>query len=154
MRQFLFSQYQYLLYEQMRLSSDERLAGIASKALKETTYHVRWSSEWVIRLGDGTPESHARINHSLANLWAYTGEFFKPDEADLAMAEQGIAPSPLSLKEAWSDAVRAVLEEATLAFPEGVWQHGDGKTGYHTEHLGYILAEMQYLQRAYPGSEW
>lgn len=154
LRQFFFSQYQCLLYEQLQQSTDERLSGIASKALKESTYHLRWSSEWVIRLGDGTPESHARIGQSLADSWSYTGEFFEPDAVDREMEKMGIAPSLPSLKQAWRDAVRHVLEEATLEMPADSWQHGNGRAGYHTEHLGYILAEMQFLQRAYPGSQW
>jgi ring-1,2-phenylacetyl-CoA epoxidase subunit PaaC len=154
MRQFFFSQYQYLLYAQLQQSSDERIAGIAAKAQKETTYHLRWSSEWVVRLGDGTPESHARMQRSLLELWPYTGEFFQPDAVDLAMAQAVIAPNPETYRQPWTDAVRTILDEATLEMPEGGWQHDGGRKGYHTEHLGFILAEMQFLQRAYPGSQW
>ena len=154
LRQFFFSQYQHLLYTQLQQSRDERIAGIAAKALKETTYHLRWSSEWVLRLGDGTAESHARMQRSLTELWPYTGEFFQPDAVDLEMETSGIAPSPETYHKAWMDAAGAILDEATLQVPAGGWQQTGGRTGYHTEHLGFILAEMQFLQRAYPGSAW
>jgi ring-1,2-phenylacetyl-CoA epoxidase subunit PaaC len=154
MRLFLVSQYQFLLYTQLQRSADERLAGIAAKAVKETTYHLRWSSEWVIRLGDGTAESRARIARSLDELWPYTGEMFQPSAAEDAMALAGIGPDLSSLRADWEQGVRNVFEEATLDMPPAGWQHAGGKSGNHTEHLGFILGEMQYLQRAYPGAEW
>jgi len=154
MRLFLFSQFQYLLYRQLEGSSDERLAGIAAKAVNETTYHLRWSSEWVIRLGDGTAESHARIARSLEELWPYTGEMFQPSAAEEAIALAGIGPNMTALHGQWESEVKLIFEEATLEMPPPGWQHSGGKSGYHTEHLGYILAEMQYLQRAYPGCDW
>lgn len=154
LRLFLVSQYQHLLYMQLQQSTDERLAGIAAKAVKETTYHLRWSSEWVIRLGDGTAESRARIARSLEELWPYTGEMFRPTDAEQAMALAGIGPDLLSLRPDWERGVQNVLEEATLEIPPEGWQHAGGKSGNHTEHLGFILAEMQYLQRAYPGCTW
>lgn len=153
-RLFLFSQYQWLLYRMLERSADERLGGIAAKAVKETTYHLRWSSEWVIRLGDGTAESRARIARSLEELWPYTGEMFQPSDAEEVMALAGFAPDLKALRADWEQGVKTVFEEATLEMPPPGWQHSGGKSGYHTEHLGYILAEMQYLQRAYPGCTW
>lgn len=147
LRQFFFSAYQYFLYQQLQNNKDEHLAAIAAKALKEVTYHVRWSSEWVIRLGDGTSESRQRMEKAIDTLWSYTGELFIP-----ASYEQDIDLS--FVKEQWDEKVRSVFEEATLTLPADTWMHSGGKQGIHTEHLGYILAEMQFLQRAYPGAEW
>lgn len=149
LRQFLFSQYQYLLYQQLQQSNDEQLAAIATKALKEVTYHLRWSSEWVIRLGDGTEESHNRILKAVDELWRYTGEMFIPVNYE---KESGI--DFIRLKEEWMNKVKEVFEEATLTVPEKVFMQTGGKEGKHTEHLGYILTELQYMQRAYPGCEW
>lgn len=148
-RQFLFSQYQYLVYQQLQASSDETLAAIAAKALKEVTYHLRWSSEWVIRLGDGTDESHKRMLKAIDELWRYTGELFisvdyeKESEVDFTR-----------LKEEWMNKVKEVFDEAALTFPEKFFMQIGGKEGKHTEQLGYILTELQYMQRAYPGCEW
>ena|SRR6218665_1759241 len=145
---FFFSVYAKLLYEQLLCNEDEQLAAIAEKSLKETSYHVRWSSEWVVRLGDGTEESHMRLKNALQYLWPFTGEMF-------AAAAFEKAIDLVSIKEKWQQQVQAVFEEATLAMPDmnRVMQSG-GKQGIHTEHMGYILAEMQYLQRTYPGAEW
>jgi len=149
LRQYLFSQFQYLQFRQLSKHKDERLAAIAAKSFKETTYHLRWSREWVIRLGDGTAESHARMVAALKEMWPYTGEMFmsaQPDEAlglNLAMLQQE-----------WEQEVQQVFAEAKLDMPHGVFMHSGGKSGRHTEHLGFILAEMQYMQRAYPGCEW
>ena len=151
LRQFLFSAYQYLLYQHVQNGKDEQLAAIAEKSIKETTYHLRWSSEWVIRLGDGTAESNRRMKAAIENLWMYTGELFEP--AGYESAE--ITGFDLStLKDAWDAKVHTVLEEATLPIPKTMYMHKGGKSGIHTEHLGYILAELQYLQRTYPGAEW
>jgi len=149
LRQYFFSQYQYLLYQQMQQSSDEQLAAIATKALKEVAYHLRWSSEWVIRLGDGTEESHKRILKAIDELWRYTGELFVPADFE---KEAGIDFD--KIKENWFLKVKKVLDEATLPVPEKVFMQSGGKEGKHTEHLGYILTELQYLQRTYPGCEW
>ena len=155
LRQFFFSAYQHLLYEQMLQSKDETLKAIAEKSLKEVTYHVRWSSEWVIRLGDGTEESHQRISKALEELWSYTGEFFMPADYETAAANDGIGVDVIALQQPWLDKVQEIVQEATLTMPEAkTYMQTGGKTGLHTEHLGYILAEMQYLQRAYPGVEW
>ena len=149
LRQYFFSQYQYLLFEQLQNSSDEQLAAITAKALKEIKYHLRWSSEWVIRLGDGTAESHQRMLHAIDELWSYTGELFLPADYE---KQNGI--DFLLLKDAWMTRVNAIFEEATLFIPENVFMQTGGKTGIHTEHMGYILAELQFVQRAYPNSEW
>ncbi len=149
LRQYFFSQYQYLLFEQLQNSSDEQLAAITAKALKEIKYHLRWSSEWVIRLGDGTAESHQRMLHAIDELWSYTGELFLPADYE---KQNGI--DFLLLKDAWMKSVKAIFEEATLSIPEKGFMQTGGKTGIHTEHMGYILAELQFVQRAYPNSEW
>ena len=159
LRQFFFSAFQHLLYEKLLHSKDTTLAAIAEKSLKEVTYHLRWSSEWVIRLGDGTDESRDRMVEALSELWSYTGEFFMPADYETAMVKEGIGIDVMELKASWQNKVQEILYEATLPSPEGEgsevrWMHSGGKTGFHTEHLGYILAEMQYLQRSYPGVEW
>lgn len=153
LRQFLFSQYQYLLFEQLENSKDEQLAAIAEKSLKEITYHLRWSGEWVIRLGDGTEESHQRMIKAIDELWRYTGEMFTPADYEKT---SGIDFN--KIKEDWSQKVEIVFDEASLIPPLGgggaAFMQTGGKTGKHTEHLGYILTELQYMQRAYPGCEW
>ena len=154
LRQFLLSQYQYLLYRQLQNSKDEQLAAIATKSLKEVTYHLRWSSEWIIRLGDGTEESHNRMLHAIDELWGYTGEMFEAVSYELQVAGEGIGVDIASLKEQWTNKVKEVFEEATLPVPEKVFMQTGGKEGKHTEHLGFILTELQYMQRAYPNSEW
>lgn len=138
---FFFSSYQLGLYEKLSASEDEQLAAIAVKSLKEVKYHVRWSSEWVLRLGDGTAESNTRIQNSLNELWCYTGEFFENLEFE-------------NLKAEWMKRVTSILDEATLHIPPTDHMHSGGSTGVHTEHLTLLLDEMQYLQRAYPGCEW
>ena len=154
LRQFFYSVYQYLLYEKMQESKDDQLAAIAAKSLKEVTYHVTWSSEWVIRLGDGTEESHARMLHAISELWPYTGELFEPAPYETALISEGVAVDLAAIKELWLQKINEVFAEATLAVPENVFMHNGGKTGTHTEQLGYILTELQYLQRTYPGASW
>jgi ring-1,2-phenylacetyl-CoA epoxidase subunit PaaC len=154
LRQFLFSTYQFYLFQQLQKSKSVTLAAIAEKAIKEVTYHLRWSAEWVIRLGDGTKESHQRITNALLDLWMYTGELTGACEYEIKLAAEGVAADVNSFKEQWMNKVKEVLEEATLRIPENQWMQTGGKEGKHTEHLGYILAEMQYLQRTYPGAEW
>jgi len=154
MRQFLFDAWHLPMLEALQGSADERIADIARKATKEVTYHLERSSDLVIRLGDGTEESHARMQAALDDQWTYAGEFFVADDADTSMAEAGIAPAPASLKPAWDATVDAVLKEATLERPSGTFVHKGGRQGRHTEHLGHLLAEMQFLQRAYPGAKW
>ncbi len=130
------------------------MAEIAAKAVKEVAYHRERSADLVIRLGDGTAESHRRMQAALDDLWPYTGELFLGDEADAAMAAAGVAPTPEALRPEWDAAVSEVLEAATLARPAGTFFHKGGRRGVHTEHLGFLLAEMQFLQRAYPGASW
>jgi ring-1,2-phenylacetyl-CoA epoxidase subunit PaaC len=216
LRQFFISAYQYLLYTTLRDSRDTELAAIAEKSLKEVSYHLRWSSEWVIRLGDGTPESSSRLQKALDDLWKFTGELFLPASYERELAKEGIAADLSLLKEQWETRVREVFAEAQLFVPGGAeareggretrgvgsgedgksaggreggvnsegkggretrgvgsgedgkragkgaipgtdratWMQMGGKEGRHTEHLGYVLAEMQFLQRAYPGCEW
>lgn len=149
LRQYFFSQYQLLLFQQLQQHSDEQLAAIATKAIKETTYHVRWSSEWVIRLGDGTDESHNRMLHAIDELWRYCGELFELADYETAM---GIDLVPI--KQTWTEKVTAVFDEAKLPVPQNVFVQKGGKQGVHTEQLGYILTELQYLQRTYPGAKW
>jgi ring-1,2-phenylacetyl-CoA epoxidase subunit PaaC len=157
-RQFYFDHAHLLLLNGLTTSTDGRLAEIAAKAVKEVAYHVERSADWVVRLGDGTEESHARMQHALDKHWPYTGELFAADEVDLELAKRGVAPDPRPLREPWLAAVRAVVDEATLTMPSGEWmqgtRRGGGKQGVHTEHLGHLLAEMQFLQRAYPGAQW
>ena len=149
LRQFFFSQYQFLLFQLLRNSKDDQIAAIAEKSLKEVAYHLRWSSEWVIRLGDGTDESHRRIKKAADELWRYTGELFIPAEYE---SEMGIELE--KLKEEWDQAVKIIFHEASIIIPGEVFMQTGGKKGIHTEQLGYILTELQYLQRAYPGCEW
>lgn len=155
MRQFLFDSWHDVLLRGLLASSDARIAGIAEKSLKEVTYHLHRSGDLVVRLGDGTDVSHRKMQDALDALWTYAGEMFVYDAVDLAMVEQGVAPAAESLRAAFLDHVAEVLEEATLRMPplEAYMQRG-GKQGRHGERLGYILAEMQFLQRAYPGVAW
>jgi ring-1,2-phenylacetyl-CoA epoxidase subunit PaaC len=153
-RQVLIDAFQLELYERMATSTDERLAAIAAKSVKEVRYHLRYSSGWLVRLGDGTEESHARVQSALDSLWPYTVELFAEDELDRAMAEQGVAPRLPEVQAAWSVRILKILAEATLTRPKDRPHSWHGKRGQHSEHLGYILAEMQHLQRAYPGARW
>lgn len=154
MRQFFFDAYRKPLFERLVHSKDEMIAAIAEKSLKETKYHLKHSSEWVIRLGDGTEESHDKMEAALDELWKYTSEIFYTDEVDQELTEKGILPDMAGLKEEWEATVNNVITEATLQIPKNNWKQEGGRKGLHTEHLGYILAELQYMQRAYPGMEW
>ena len=153
-RQFFFDAWHSLYVTALVQSTDTALREIAEKAIKEITYHLRFSSDWVIRLGDGTEESHQKMQAAIDQLWVYTGELFLPSEIDNAAAAAGIAPDLADLQSAWKQKVEEVLTEATLTIPAETYMQRGGKTGVHTEHLGYLLAEMQYLQRAYPGNQW
>ena len=154
LRQFFFDAYRKPLFEKLQHSTDKHLAAIAEKSLKETKYHLKHSSEWVIRLGDGTEESNARIQDSLNTLWRYTNELFFTDEVDAELVEKGIVPSLQEIQNQWNATVTAVLNEATLTIPTNNWKQEGGRKGLHSEHLGYILAELQYMQRAYPNMQW
>lgn len=154
LRQFFISQYQYLLYNSLINCKDEQLSAIAEKGLKEVTYHLRWSSEWVIRLGDGTEESHRRMTNALEALWTYTGEFFIPAAYEQFLIDNGTIPSQDELKLTYQENISSILKRANLNPPSGSFMQKGGKTGIHTEHLGPLLAELQYMQRTYPGAEW
>ncbi len=155
MRQFLYDCWSQVMLSKLAGSTNERIAAIAEKASKEVAYHVERSGDTVIGLGDGTEESHARMQAALDYLWPYVGEMFQSDEVDAAMVTAGIAPDPASLRAEYDAKVQAVLSEATLSIPGGKYSHKGGRTGYmHTEHLGHMLCTMQWLQRAYPGASW
>jgi ring-1,2-phenylacetyl-CoA epoxidase subunit PaaC len=155
LRQFYFDAFHYFQLHGLLKSSDARIAEIAAKSIKEVTYHLRRSGDLVVRMGDGTAESHAKAQQAASDLWPYTGEMFAYDAIDDAMAGAGIAPPAGELRAAFLHHVAEVFEEATLTMPPpDAWMHSGGKQGRHTEHLGYLLAEMQFLQRAYPGAEW
>jgi len=149
LRQFFFSTYQQLLFQQLLSHSDERIAAIAEKTLKEVNYHVRWSSEWVIRLGDGTAESHRRLEQAIQDLWLFTGELFTSTQYEI---ESGVDVA--LLRSNWEEKIRSNFEEASVEMPTNVFARTGGKTGLHSEHLGFMLAELQYLQRSFPGCEW
>jgi ring-1,2-phenylacetyl-CoA epoxidase subunit PaaC len=157
-RQFYFDQWHLLVLQALGASCDSRIAEIATKAQKEVAYHADRSADWVIRLGDGTDQSHDRMQAALDELWPYTGEMFVPDAIETALIERGIAADIRKLHEPWLANVRGILQEATLTLPSGAWMQGGdgrgGKQGIHTEHLGHLLCEMQFLQRAYPGLRW
>lgn len=154
LRQFFFSTYQDLLYSRLQNSRDTQLAAIAQKALKEVTYHLRWSSEWVIRLGDGTEESSLRMHNAIDALWPYTGELFRASDFEIKAVKTGIGVDVQGLNESWLKKIKEVFDEATLPLSVTSFFQTGGKEGKHTEHLGYILAEMQYLQRTYPEAKW
>lgn len=154
-RQFLFDAFNYYLYEALLNSHDDQLSAIAAKAIKEITYHLRYSSEWMIRLGDGTALSHQKMQQALDDLWMYTGELITESEADRQMKEMGIGADLNQIKLLYQEKVRAVLQEATLKAPDNNWMQQGGKSGSrHSEHLGFILAELQFVQRAYPNMNW
>ncbi|MFN3658001.1 MAG: 1,2-phenylacetyl-CoA epoxidase subunit PaaC [Pseudolabrys sp.] len=153
-RQLLYSAFAHPHFEALTRSKDETLAAIAAKAVKEMAYHLRHSAEWTIRLGDGTDDSHARAQAALDELWPYTGEMFEVDQIDRALVEAGVAADPTALRGAWSKTIDDVLAEATLTRPRDGYMQSGGRTGVHSEHLGHILSELQFLQRAYPGATW
>jgi ring-1,2-phenylacetyl-CoA epoxidase subunit PaaC len=153
-RQWLIDAWQLEVYEALQASADTRLAGIAAKALKETRYHYRFSRAWLVRLGDGTQESHRRVQDSVDALWKFTGELFAADEIDERLAAAGVAPRLGALQPSWSARVGEALQEATLTRPAAMAFPWHGKRGIHSEHLGHMLAEMQFLQRAYRGAQW
>jgi ring-1,2-phenylacetyl-CoA epoxidase subunit PaaC len=153
-RQFYFDAWHLPLLQALAGSADPRIAEIAAKSAKEVAYHLERSTDWVIRLGDGTDESHARMQAAANDLWSFTGELFAADDLDRSMAEAGIGADLVALREPWLARVRDVFAEATLDVPGDAWMQRGGKQGVHTEKLGYLLTEMQFLQRAYPGATW
>jgi len=153
-RQFLFDAWHAPLLRALACSKDARIAGIAAKSAKEAAYHIERSGDWVIRLGDGTDISHAKMQKAIDDLWMYTGEMFTADAAELSLIEKGIAADVRTLATPWRQHVEALLTEATLTVPDDAFMQKGGKEGLHTEHLGHLLAEMQILQRSYPGARW
>jgi ring-1,2-phenylacetyl-CoA epoxidase subunit PaaC len=153
-RQFLFDAYDVLFLDALRGSAHGDLAGIAAKAHKEARYHLRHSAEWVVKLGDGTAESHGRVQAALDDLWHYTSELFTTDDVDRRLRSAGIAPDIGALETAWRDRVTAVVHQATLELPESTGAMLGGRRGRHTEHLGHLLAEMQIVARSFPGAQW
>jgi ring-1,2-phenylacetyl-CoA epoxidase subunit PaaC len=153
-RQFYYSAFADPYWRAMMRSSDAMLAAIAAKAEKESAYHLRHAAEWLIRLGDGTAESHRRAQDAVDALWSYTGELFEADAPEQTLMAQGVAIDPASLRTGWHDTLREVLAKATLTQPDGTWMQSGGRAGHHSEHLGHLLAEMQHLQRTYPGATW
>ena len=153
-RQWLIDAWQREIYQGLATSRDTRLAAIAAKALKETRYHLRFSSSWLVRLGDGTSESHARAQRALDELWRFTTELFSADEVDERMYAAGIAPALAALAPGWSAQIDQDLAAATLRRPAAHAYPWQGKRGVHSEHLGHLLGEMQHLQRSYPGAQW
>ena len=153
-RQFFFDAFHFQLLEGLKQSSDHHLAAIAQKSIKEVTYHLRFSSEWMIRLGDGTPLSHEKMQQAVNDLWMFTGELYTPDEIDSEAAQMGFGVDLDDLKPFYKEMLTETLDKATLVAPESSWMQTGGKQGRHSEHLDYILAEMQQLPRALPGLKW
>jgi ring-1,2-phenylacetyl-CoA epoxidase subunit PaaC len=153
-RQVLFESWYVLLLDALTRCSDEGISVIAARAIKEVRYHLRHSSQWLVRLGDGTQERHARVQQSLDELWRFTGEMFAPDDLDDEMRAVFNGPHLEIIEAQWREDVAAVISEATLTMPDDQWMASGGKQGRHTEYLGHVLAEMQYLQRTYPGATW
>lgn len=153
-RQLFVSVFEYLFYSELEKSKDETLAAIAKKVSKEVKYHMQHAVDWTIRLGDGTEESHKRMQTAINDLWMYTGELFEMDEVDMLLMREGIAIDLIPVKAHWYTYIKSTLGEATLTLPEDLYMQTGSKKGIHTENLGHILSEMQYLQRAYPDAKW
>jgi ring-1,2-phenylacetyl-CoA epoxidase subunit PaaC len=153
-RQFLFSTWYYHFLEALHNSQDEFLKGFAAKSIKEVKYHFQHSRDWMLRLGAGTEESHARMQNALNEIWQFTGEMFVNSPAETAAIADGVGVNNPELLDTWRRIVSAVVQEAELTLPEDAWMQKGGKEGKHSEHIGFVLAEMQFLQRAYPGSKW
>ena len=153
-RQFFIDAFNKLFLESLADSKDKQLSSIAQKSIKETNYHIRHSSKWIIRLGDGTPESNSRVQSSINDLWVYTGELFTMDQSENNLINKKIAVDRTKLKSRWDIIVNDCLKEATLTRPKDAYMKIGGRAGIHTEHLGHLLSDMQYLQRAYPGAKW
>ncbi len=153
-RQFLYDSYNFYFYNELKNSSDKRLAAIAEKSLKEITYHLRFSSEWMIRLGDGTEVSHEKMQNALEDLYPFWGELVQAEDYETALLAFGVSVDLNKIKPGIEAKVKEIMEKATLKLPEISWFQSGGKKGHHTEQLGFILTDLQYLQRTYPGAEW
>jgi ring-1,2-phenylacetyl-CoA epoxidase subunit PaaC len=153
-RQFFYSVFADLYWRAMMKSNDPTLAAIAAKSEKESAYHVRHSSEWMVRLGDGTDESHSRAQTAVDDLWAFTGEMFAVDASERGLIETGVAIDPATLRPQWQVTIAKVLDEATLIQPDSGWMQQGGREGRHSEHLGHLLSELQSMQRSFPGATW
>ena len=153
-RQWIFDTFRLPFYEALQHSADSQLAAIAEKSLKETKYHWKHSSEWIIRMGDGTEESNKRVNDALILLWKFSDELFFMNDVDRELIAQGIAIDLESLRPIFNERIQLVLQQATLQLPDSKWKLNGGRLGRHTEHFGHLIAEMQYMQRAYPNMEW
>jgi len=153
-RQFFYAAFADLYWRAMMKSTDATLAAIAAKSEKESAYHVRHCSEWIVRLGDGTEESHRRAQTGIDDLWAYTGEMFAVDDSERGLIDAGIAADPASLQPQWLKTISAIVSEATLALPANDWMQQGGRSGRHSEHLGHLLSELQSMQRTFPGTTW
>lgn len=154
LRQFFFDTWHFFLLQALSSAPDERVREIAQKSLKEVTYHVRRSTDWVVRLGDGSEESHKRMVSALEELWPYSGELFAADDVDVRINAGAFALDLGALTSRWTEHVKTTFAQAKLPLPKEGWQQSGGKRGVHSEHLGYLLADLQFLQRAYPGNSW
>src|SRR4051812_38706297 len=153
-RQFFYSVFADLYWRAMMNSGDATLAAIAAKSEKESAYHVRHCSEWMVRLGDGTEESHRRAQNAIDDLWAYTGEMFEADHSENGLIDAGVAVDPATLRAQWLGTISGVLHEATLTLPKSEWMQQGGRSGRHSEHLGHLLSALQSMQRTFPGATW
>jgi ring-1,2-phenylacetyl-CoA epoxidase subunit PaaC len=153
-RQFFYAAFADLYWRAMMKSADSTLAAIAAKSEKESAYHLRHSSEWIIRLGDGIEESHARAQAAIDHLWAYTGEMFEADDSERGLIDAGVAIDPVALRPLWLKTVTEIVSEATLVLPNNDWMQQGGRSGGHSEHLGHLLSELQSMQRTFPGATW
>jgi ring-1,2-phenylacetyl-CoA epoxidase subunit PaaC len=153
-RKLFYSAFADLYWRAMMASRDATLAAIAAKSEKESAYHLRHTAEWIIRLGDGTDESHARAQAGIDNLWAFTGEMFAVDDGERGLIDAGIAVDPGSLRDRWLKTITDVVGEATLTLPQNNWMQQGGRSGRHSEHLGHLLSELQHMQRTFPGQTW
>jgi ring-1,2-phenylacetyl-CoA epoxidase subunit PaaC len=153
-RQFFYAAFADLYWRAMMKSRDATLAAIAAKSEKESAYHVRHCSEWMVRLGDGTEESHRRAQTAIDDLWAYTGEMFEVDDSERGLIDAGMAVDPATLRARWIETISSVLHEATLTLPNSDWMQQGGRNGRHSEHLGHLLSELQSIQRTFPGATW
>ncbi len=153
-RQWFYSAFADRYWQAMMRSNDATLAAIAAKSEKESAYHLRHASEWIIRLGDGTDQSHARAQAAIDDLWAYTGEMFSIDDSERGLIDAGVAIDPTTLRPDWLAAVSQIAREATLVLPQNDWMQQGGRDGRHSEHLGHLLSELQYMQRSFPGATW